>query len=140
LIAPMAAVAAMAFQNAFIRVSLHAGWTTSVTTGNVATSILGLVGLCWPVPWTREESLQQLWATAPLVLGFMAGCLIGALCASRLGAWAWSIPAALSAVAVATGSRVPYARARAAAPSLPASAAQLSTQADPDVKRDRRGR
>ncbi|HET6983856.1 MAG TPA: YoaK family protein [Myxococcaceae bacterium] len=104
-VSAMAAVAAMAFQNALIRVALHASWTTSVTTGNVATSIVGLVGLLRPVPWTREESLQALRATLPLVLGFMAGCLMGAAGASRLGPWAWSIPAALSMVAVAGGAR-----------------------------------
>jgi uncharacterized membrane protein YoaK (UPF0700 family) len=103
----MGAVAAMAFQNAFIRVSLHASWTTSVMTGNVATSVLALLGLLRPVPWTREESLQKLRATVPLVFGFMVGCFIGAIGASRLGPWAWSIPAVLSAVAAATGARAP---------------------------------
>lgn len=98
----MTAVAAVAFQNAFIRASLHEDWVTSVMTGNVATSIVALVGLLRPGPWTREESLRKLRTTAPLVLGFVAGCLTGATSASRLGAWAWSIPAALSVVAVAT--------------------------------------
>jgi uncharacterized membrane protein YoaK (UPF0700 family) len=110
LLTAMAAVAAMAFQNAFIRLSLHASWTTSVTTGNVATAILALVGLLRPVPWTREKSLRELRATVPLILGFTTGCLIGATCASRLGSWAWSIPAALSVVAVATGTRAPERR------------------------------
>jgi len=103
----MAAVAAMAFQNAFIRVSLHESWTTSVMTGNVVTSSLALVGLFRPAPWTREESRQQLRCTAPLVLGFMAGCVVGAIGASRLGPWAWTIPAALSVVAFVTGARAP---------------------------------
>jgi uncharacterized membrane protein YoaK (UPF0700 family) len=107
LVMAMMAVAAMAFQNAFIRVSLHESWTTSVMTGNVVTSSIALIGLFRPTPWTREESRQQLRATAPLVLGFMAGCLIGAVGASRLGWWAWSVPAGLSVVAVATGARAP---------------------------------
>lgn len=101
------AKAAPCCANAFTRVSLHETWTTSVMTGNVVTSSLALVGLFLPIPWTQEESRQQLRATAPLVLGFMAGCLIGAVGASRLGWWAWSIPAGLSAVAVATGARAP---------------------------------
>jgi uncharacterized membrane protein YoaK (UPF0700 family) len=98
----MTAVAAVAFQNAFIRASLHEDWVTSVMTGNVATAIVALVGLLRPGPWTREESLRKLRTTAPLVLGFMAGCLTGATSASMLGAWAWSLPAGLSVVAVAT--------------------------------------
>lgn len=101
----MLAVTAMAFQNAFIRVSLHESWTTSVMTGNVVTSSLALVALLRPMPWTRDESLQQLRATGPLVLGFMAGCLVGAIGAPRLGPWAWSIPAGMSVVAVATEAR-----------------------------------
>src|SRR5262245_11171579 len=96
----MLAVAAMAFQNAFIRVSLHEDWNTSVMTSNVVTSVVALVGLFRPHPWTREESRQKLRTSAPLVLGFMAGCLIGATSASRLGPWAWGIPAALSLVVV----------------------------------------
>lgn len=99
----LTAVAAMAFQNAFVRVSLHGSWNTSVMTGNVVASMLALVGILRPVPWTRQEALQQLRETSPLVLGFIGGCLIGALGASRLGPWAWSIPAALSVVAVAKG-------------------------------------
>jgi len=113
-VAAMAAVAAMAFQNAFIQVSLHASWSTSVMTGNVVTAVVSLVGLLASPSGAREESLQKLRVTTPLVLGFTAGCLIGAIGASRLGPWAWSIPAALSVVAVATGARASGPRSQAA--------------------------
>ena len=113
-VAAMAAVAAMAFQNALIQVSLRASWSTSVMTGNFVTAIVSLVGLLWTRSEARRESLQKLRVTMPLVLGFTAGCLIGATGASRLGPWTWSIPAALSVVAVPTGARTPGSRAQQA--------------------------
>src|SRR5262249_28263341 len=58
LAAAMAAVAAMSFQNAFIQVSLHASWSTSVMTGNVVTAIASLVALLASPSGTREEPLQ----------------------------------------------------------------------------------
>ncbi len=136
----MAAVAAMAFQNAFIRASLHEDWTTSVMTGNVATSIIALVALVRPVPWTREESRRKLRTTAPLVLGSMAGCLTGAAGASWLGPWAWSIPAALSVAAVVAGTRASYPSAIRADVGPPTSAGERSNHGDPELKRERRCR
>jgi uncharacterized membrane protein YoaK (UPF0700 family) len=122
-VAAMAAVGAMAFQNAFIQVSLHVSWSTSVMTGNVVTAIGALVQILGPPSGTREESLHKLRVTTPLILGFMAGCLVGATVASRLGPWAWGIPAALSVVAAGTGARAPGPRPE-------------QSQADRDVARE----
>ena len=101
--AAMLAVSAMAFQNAFVRVSLHQGSTTSVMTGNVATSVIALVALAWPGPWTREEAAKKLRDTWPLVLGFFVGCAAGAASLPPLGLWAWSLPALLSLIAIPVG-------------------------------------
>jgi uncharacterized membrane protein YoaK (UPF0700 family) len=106
-VAAMMAVPAMAFQNAFVRVSLQKNSTTSVMTGNVATSVIALFALLWPGPWTRDEALRKLRSTLPLVIGFFAGCALGAASVAHLGPWAWSLPALLSLVAIPLGSRFP---------------------------------
>ena len=36
-----------------------------------------------------------------LLIGFLVGCLVAAAAISMLGDWAWSIPTALAAVAIA---------------------------------------
>jgi len=107
ILAAMLAVAAMAFQNAFIRLTLRESLTTSVMTGNVATSVIAFVALFWPGPWTHEEAVGKLRRTVPLVLGFFGGCALGAAAATHLGPWAWSAPALLSLAAIPMGIRFP---------------------------------
>ena len=107
ILAAMLAVAAMAFQNAFIRLSLQESSTTAVMTGNVATSVIALAALFWPGPWTHQEAVGKLRRTVPLVFGFFAGCAFGAAAATRLGPWAWSIPALLALAAIPMGVRIP---------------------------------
>ena len=103
----MMAVAAMAFQNAFVRVSLHQGSTTSTMTGNVASLVIGLLALVWPGPWTRDEAAKKLRSTLPLTLGFLVGCVVGAASVASLGLWAFSLPALLSLVAIPVGATAP---------------------------------
>ena len=103
----MIAVAAMAFQNVFVRVSLHQSSTTSVMTGNVASMVIALMALVWPGPWTRDEAAKKLRSTWPLVLGFFVGCAVGAMSVARLGLWAWSVPALVSLIAIPVGAAAP---------------------------------
>lgn len=107
ILAAMLAVAAMAFQNAFVRVSLGETATTSVMTGNVATSVIALLALFSMVPWPRDEAADRLRRTLPLVVGFFVGCTIGAAAAIHLGPWAWSLPALLALAAIPVGVRLP---------------------------------
>jgi hypothetical protein len=80
------------------------------------TSVLGLVALLFPGPWTREEPLRKLSTTLPVITGFIAGCLLGAAGVSRLGVGAWSLPALLSLLAFAVGARVQPSTLSAAGP------------------------
>jgi len=107
ILAAMLAVAAMAFQNAFVRVSLQETSTTSVMTGNVTTSVLALLTLFGPGLWSHEEAVAKLRRTLPLVIGFFVGCAIGAAAATHLGPWAWTLPALLSLAAFPVGVRLP---------------------------------
>ncbi len=102
----MIAVAAMAFQNAFVRVSLRQSSTTSVT-GNVANIVIALMALVWLGPWTRGEAAKKLRSTWPLVVGFFMGCGMGATSVARLGLLAWSLPALLSLIAIPVGAAAP---------------------------------
>jgi len=101
----------MAFQNAFVRVSLHQGSTTSTMTGNVASLVIGLLALVWPGPWTHDEAATKLRSTLPLTLGFFVGCAVGAASVARLGLWAFSLPALLSLIAIPVGATAPAAPA-----------------------------
>lgn len=105
LLAAMVAVAAMAFQNVFVRLSLQQSSTTSVMTGNVATATIALLALVRPGPWPRDQAVRNLRRTAPVVLGFFVGCAMGAAASNRFGAWAWALPASLSLIAVPLGVR-----------------------------------
>ncbi len=55
--------------------------------------------------WQREPLIEgaheRLRKTMRLLVGFFAGCVVGAAAVSLLGEWAWSIPVALAAAAVA---------------------------------------
>jgi len=115
----MIAVAAMAFQNAFVRVSLHESSTTSVMTGNVASMVIALMALAYPGPWTREEAAKRLRSTWPLVVGFFVGCAAGAASVARMGLWAWSLPALLSLVAIPVSAAAPATLAAQEGPSVP---------------------
>jgi uncharacterized membrane protein YoaK (UPF0700 family) len=99
-LAAMVAVAAMAFQNAFLRLAIRESATTTVMTGNVTSSIIAALSLLWPGPVTSADAAHKLWRTLPLIGGFFLGCAVGAAGAARLGPWAWATPALLSLLAL----------------------------------------
>src|SRR5262249_21125375 len=106
-LAVLVAVAAMAVQNAFLRVSLDETSTTSVMTGNVASTMIALASLVLGGPWPAAEAPRRLRRTLPLLIGFFLGCALGAATAFRFGAWAWGVPAVLSFLAVPLATRLP---------------------------------
>ena len=61
---------------------------------------------------SRSEPLtkgarERLKKTMELVVGFFAGCVVGAAAVSWMGDWAWSLPVVLAGVAVAFVARRP---------------------------------
>jgi uncharacterized membrane protein YoaK (UPF0700 family) len=83
-IAVMIAVSAMACQYALLRLS---------------NTVLSLMDLLWRRPLLPADA-GRLSRSLHLLLGFLLGCVVGAAAVSLLGDWAWSLPAALAAVAI----------------------------------------
>jgi len=100
-IAAMIAVSAMACQFSLLRLGVRGAPSTAVMTGNLTKTTLSLLDTLSGGAPVIEGARMQLKKTVQLVVGFFAGCLIGAAAFSRLGEWAWSLPVVLAAVALA---------------------------------------
>ena len=101
----MVAVSAMACQFALLRIGVPGAPSTAVMTGNVTKTVLSLLDTL-----SRKEPLipnarEQLKKTVELVVGFFAGCLVGAAAVSWLRDWSWFLPVALAGAAVALVAR-----------------------------------
>jgi uncharacterized membrane protein YoaK (UPF0700 family) len=106
----MLAVAAMATQNALVKLALPGAPTTAVMTTNTTQLI---VDLCAFARGSGEpEELARTWRRAtltfPCVVGFVAGCAAGAALEIHFGLWALVLPALLAVLAVALGERDHY--------------------------------
>jgi uncharacterized membrane protein YoaK (UPF0700 family) len=109
-LAGMLGVAAMAVQNVLVQVSLAGAPSTAVMTSNVtrfavdiADMLLG--GAPAHVARTRSRAARVL----PVIVGFVAGCGLGAASEAALGVHALAVPCGLALLALAIG--VPAAEA-----------------------------
>lgn len=100
-IAAMIAVSAMACQFALLRLTLPVAPSTAVMTGNLTNAVLGLVDLSSRTPPLMENDRRRLMGALNLLVGFFVGCVVATAALIFLGDWAWSLPAALAAVAIA---------------------------------------
>jgi uncharacterized membrane protein YoaK (UPF0700 family) len=98
-IAVMIAVVAMACQFALLRLAMPHAISTAVMTGNLTNAVLSLMDLlsrrCAP------DDVRRLKRALHLLAGFLVGCTVAAAALSVLGDWAWSLPVAVSGVALA---------------------------------------
>ena len=99
-IAAMIAVSAMGCQFALLRLTLPVAPSTAVMTGNLTNAVLALVDSSSQTPLMGSDS-RRLIGALHLLVGFFVGCVVAAAAVMYLGDWAWSLPAALSAVALA---------------------------------------
>jgi uncharacterized membrane protein YoaK (UPF0700 family) len=99
-IAAMIAVTAMGCQFALLRLTLPVAPSTAVMTGNLTNAVLALVDSSSQTPLMGSDS-GRLTGALHLLVGFFVGCVVAAAAVMYLGDWAWSLPAALSAAAVA---------------------------------------
>jgi len=99
-IAAMIAITAMGCQFALLRLTLPVAPSTAVMTGNLTNAVLGLVDLSSRSKPLMESDSRRLTGALHLLVGFFVGCLLATAAIMYLGDWAWSLPAALAAVAV----------------------------------------
>jgi uncharacterized membrane protein YoaK (UPF0700 family) len=99
--AAMIAVAAMASQFALLRLALPVAPSTAVMTGNLTNTVLSLMDTLSRGEPLMKGAKERLKKTSELLIGFFAGCMVGAAAISWLGVWAWSLPVVLAGVAMA---------------------------------------
>jgi uncharacterized membrane protein YoaK (UPF0700 family) len=97
----MIAVTAMGCQFALLRLALPVAPSTAVMTGNLTNAVLGLVDLTSRTQPLMENDSRRLTGALHLLVGFFVGCVLASAALMYLRDWAWSLPAALAAVAVA---------------------------------------
>jgi uncharacterized membrane protein YoaK (UPF0700 family) len=99
--AAMIAVSAMACQYALLRLAVPGVISTAVMTGNLANAVLSAMDLLTDRHPLLPHDSTPLNHSLGRLFGFLLGCVIAAAAASLAGDWAWSLPAALAAVAMA---------------------------------------
>jgi uncharacterized membrane protein YoaK (UPF0700 family) len=100
-IAVMIAVSAMACQYALLRLALLQVVSTAVMTGNLTNATLLLMEVARKRHSLSGTELAKLKSSLRLLVGFLVGCLLAAAAVSVMGDWAWALPAALAALAIA---------------------------------------
>ena len=99
-IAAMIAVTAMGCQFALLRLTQPVAPSTAVMTGNLTNAVLALVDLSSRTQPLMETDSRRLMGALHLLVGFFVGCVLATAALVYLGDWAWSLPAALAALAV----------------------------------------
>lgn len=99
-IAGMFGVAAMAVQNALVQSSLKGAPPTAVMTSNLTRFTVD-IGTVW---FGRSASdaataLDRAKRTWPTIVGFAAGCGVGALCEAEFGLWSLILPTSFALLA-----------------------------------------
>jgi uncharacterized membrane protein YoaK (UPF0700 family) len=100
-IAVMIAVSAMACQYALLRLAVPGAISTAVMTGNLTNTVLSLMDMLSNKRPLMTVDAGRLKRSLYLLFGFLVGCIVAAAAISLLADWAWSLPVALAAVAVA---------------------------------------
>jgi uncharacterized membrane protein YoaK (UPF0700 family) len=101
----MLAVAAMATQNALVKLALKGAPSMAVMTTNIVQFAIDLATLAGGrgSPDDLAAARSRTSVTRPCVVGFLAGCVAGSALELRLGFWALTLPVVLSALAVLLG-------------------------------------
>ena len=97
----MIAVSAMACQYATLRLALPKVVSTAVMTGNLTNAVLSLMQLSKSRGALNDDNADHLRQSLRLLAGFLVGCLVAAVAVCFLNDWAWFLPAALAALAIA---------------------------------------
>jgi uncharacterized membrane protein YoaK (UPF0700 family) len=98
----MLGVAAMATQNALVKLDLPGFPTTAVLTTNTVQLTIDLTTLVRGNALPKEVALarHRIRMTFPAFAGFIAGCMTGGLLETHVGLWALVLPVVLAVVAI----------------------------------------
>jgi uncharacterized membrane protein YoaK (UPF0700 family) len=101
----MLAVAAMATQNALVRLALPGAPSTAVMTTDITQLTIDLATLARRLgqPDERARTFHRASMTFPCVVGFVVGCAAGAVLEVHFGLWALALPVALAVIAIPLG-------------------------------------
>jgi uncharacterized membrane protein YoaK (UPF0700 family) len=101
----MLAVAAMATQNALVRLALRGAPSTAVMTTNITQLTIDLTMLARGVGERDDLATvrHRAGVTFACVVGFVVGCAAGAVLEVHFGLWALALPAALAVIAIPLG-------------------------------------
>jgi uncharacterized membrane protein YoaK (UPF0700 family) len=101
----MLGVAAMATQNALVKLALPGSPSTAVLTTNITQLTIDLAALAGRrgKPDELARARRRVSVTFPCVIGFIGGCVAGALLELHFGFWALGLPVVLAALAVPLG-------------------------------------
>lgn len=99
-IAAMIAVTAMGCQFALLRLTMPVAPSTAVMTGNLTNTVLAVVDVGSRTGPSALKNSGRITGPLRLLAGFFLGCVLATVAIMYLGDWAWSLPAALAAVAV----------------------------------------
>jgi uncharacterized membrane protein YoaK (UPF0700 family) len=101
----MLAVAAMATQNALVRLALPGVPSTAVMTTNATQLTVDLATLARGLekPDDLARARHRVGVTFLCVGGFLAGCVAGAVLEVHFGLWALALPVLLAALAIPLG-------------------------------------
>jgi uncharacterized membrane protein YoaK (UPF0700 family) len=102
--AAMLGVAAMAVQNAVVRLSLTRSPSTAVMTTNITVFTMDVGEMLLGRDANRiAEARNRAKVTWPAITGFLLGCALGALSEAALGLRSLVLPTSLAVIAVALG-------------------------------------
>jgi uncharacterized membrane protein YoaK (UPF0700 family) len=101
----MLGVAAMATQNALVKLALPGAPSTAVMTTNITQLTIDLATLAggWGEPDDLARARRRAGVTFPCVVGFVAGCAAGAVLEVHFGLWALALPVVLATLAIPLG-------------------------------------
>jgi uncharacterized membrane protein YoaK (UPF0700 family) len=101
----MLAVAAMATQNALVKLALPGTPSTAVMTTNITQLTVDLATLARELgePENLARARHRVSVTFPCVVGFVVGCASGAVLQVHVGFWALALPLILAVLAVGLG-------------------------------------
>jgi uncharacterized membrane protein YoaK (UPF0700 family) len=104
ILAGMLGVAAMAVQNALVQSSIRGAPSTAVMTSNVTRFAID-VGriLLRDDPVKVAEARSRAVQTLPVIVGFAAGCGLGAAGVAAVGLWSLALPVTLALLAFTIG-------------------------------------